>query len=144
MTSPRTPFFWRSKVRVPKVAHSKSQSGDCRRQSRRVPMSNCTWCNAKGCVSDGDAVYSPGRRRKKKARMIISATATEKGFEECCATKAIARRTRSGSGFTRAGGGSCLFQKEIRRERRKSIFPTEFRRGSWDPRLWNVWPTCRR
>jgi len=42
------------------------------------PMKSWTSPRVKGVVSDGESVYSPGRRRKKNAMMIMSATASKK------------------------------------------------------------------
>ena len=59
-------------------------------------------------LSDFVPVYSPGRSRKKKAMMIMSASACSSGSLEAAATQAIWRRTWTGIGFTRDGGGSEL------------------------------------
>lgn len=95
-------------------------------------------------MSDLEAVYSPGRRRKKKAIAIMSLIAMTNGSEEAWAMKEIERMTRRGTGLTLFGGGSCFFQADIMREMRKSIFPKMFKRGSGDPTLWNVCPMNRK
>ena len=60
-----------------------------------------------GELSDLVPVYSPGRSRKKKAMMIMSAIACSSGSLEAAAMQASRRRTWTGIGFTRDGGGSC-------------------------------------
>ena len=69
----------------------------------------------KGNVSDGASVYSPGRRRKKNAMMIISAKAqrkTESGGK-CWAMKHTCQRTWTGIVFTWCGWGSIFSHMEI-------------------------------
>ena len=60
-----------------------------------------------GELSDLVPVYSPGRSRKKKAMMIVSATACSSGSLEAAATQASRQRTWTVIGFTQDGGGSC-------------------------------------
>ena len=50
----------------------------------------------------------------------------------------------TGTGLTRLGGGSSRFQPRSIHSRRKSVLPEEFKRGSGDPTLRNVWATNRR
>ena len=75
MTSPRTPFFWEVKVRVANVAVRIVARGAASGSRRWPPTKSCTSCIRNGVVSDFIAVYSPGRKRKKKASAIISAVA---------------------------------------------------------------------
>ena len=58
-----------------------------------------------GELSDFVPVYSPGRSRKKKAIIIMSATACSSGSLEAVATQASRRRTWTGIGLTLDGGG---------------------------------------
>ena len=53
-------------------------------------------------------VYSPGRRRKKKASAAMSDTAWELQFWDREAALVIQCNTATGIGLTRAGGGSSL------------------------------------
>ena len=73
MTSPRTPFFWVVKVREANRARRSSDSGAVSKGRRVSPMKSWTSSRRKG--SPSLSVYSPGRRRKKKAIMIISEAA---------------------------------------------------------------------
>jgi hypothetical protein len=75
ITSPRTPFFWVVKVSATKVTRGKSSSGMLVAKRRCCPIQHCTSCNVKGVVSDAVPVYSPGHRRKKNAKVIMSAMA---------------------------------------------------------------------
>jgi hypothetical protein len=75
MTSPRTPFFWDVNVNVPKVARARSARGMDTAEARRDPIQSWTSARRKGQVSEAVPVYSPGRRRKKKAMIIMSAMA---------------------------------------------------------------------
>jgi hypothetical protein len=95
-------------------------------------------------VSDGVPVYSPGRRRKKKARQIISAIALVPCAADAKAAKAITCcRIWMGIGFTRLGGGSAREYPRSWRCKRKSIWPCASWRGSWVPSAENVWPMAR-
>jgi hypothetical protein len=107
MTSPRTPFFWVVKVYVVKV-EALSSDGEARRRSSRChPMNSWTSPRVKGVVSELLPVYSPGRRRKKKAEQTISATAMLADEGEREATLRRWWRTEIGMGLTRFGGGSA-------------------------------------
>ena len=59
-----------------------------------------------GWESAGDDAYSPGRIKKKKAMHAMSATAMAFGLAALCAADRACRRTETGSGFVRLGGGS--------------------------------------
>ena len=58
-------------VREQKVADSNVLSEASVQSTLQLPMKS--WFNMNGVVSDAESVYSPGRRRKKKARTIMSA-----------------------------------------------------------------------
>ena len=60
-----------------------------------------------GDLSDFLPVYSLGRSRKKKAIIIMYATAFSSGSLEAADTQASWRRTWTGIGLTLDGGGSC-------------------------------------
>ena len=86
------------------------------------------------------SVYSPGRRRKKNAVMIMSVTANRR-WEfggRCCATYAMRRITEIGTGLTLVAGGSCFFQAASMRWTRKSVLLAVFKRGSEAPTERNV------
>mmetsp|Transcript_14147 Transcript_14147/g.26550 ORF Transcript_14147/g.26550 Transcript_14147/m.26550 type:complete len:99 (-) Transcript_14147:4341-4637(-) len=89
------------------------------------PTNNCTFSSKKGRASGlvDLAVYSPGRNRKKKARMIMSAVACWMGQSEAVAVADTLRKTAVGTGFTRCGGGSFLVKDESIRVIRKSCLP---------------------
>ena len=144
MTSPRTPFFWLVNVREAKVVDCMFAMDAVVMFRRCSPMKSCTSHIRKGLVSDGESVYSPGRRRKKKARMIMSEMAWSTGSVPAVAMMEMCRRTLTGTGFTRSGGGSVFFHALIIRVRRKSILPWAVYRGSSVPKARNVWPTDRR
>ena len=63
------------KVRVANVAVPMVSEDAVSGSRRWPPTKSCISCIRKGVVSDLVAVYSPGRRRKKKARAIMSAYA---------------------------------------------------------------------
>ena len=106
MTSPRTPFFWLVNSRVAKVARRRSASVDVKRLRRRWPTKSWTSEDVKGVVSEGEDVYSPGRRRKKNARQAMSVIADKETDWAAAAWQMRWRRTRRGTGLTRLGGGS--------------------------------------
>ncbi len=91
------------------------------------------------------SVYSPGRRRKKKSKMIILVVAwyRESFAEDSCDKVATRRMTWIGIGLTRRGAGSEDFQDLIIRWSRKSFWCAEFSRGFSAPTLRNAWATCR-
>eukprot|EP00956_Cyclotella_meneghiniana_P028589 scaffold67026_cov21-Cyclotella_meneghiniana.AAC.1 len=89
-------------------------------------MKSWTSQRRKGSESwESESEYSPGRRRKKKAKMIITAVATmwDEEFKECRARNAMCRMTRSGTGLTRFGGASFFLKDLIIRAIRKPILP---------------------
>mmetsp|Transcript_30800 Transcript_30800/g.69101 ORF Transcript_30800/g.69101 Transcript_30800/m.69101 type:complete len:215 (+) Transcript_30800:111-755(+) len=120
MTSPRTPFFWSVKVSETKVAHRIWASVAVVRSMRVCPMKSWTSVRRKGVDSSADpsTVYFPGRRRKKNAIIIMSAVALLKSWLDARARYAFERRTWTGMGLTRLGGGSSFFQALIILERR--------------------------
>ena len=65
-------IFWLVKVSEAKVAVSNSAFEDIRMCRHCPPINNWISLRVKGVVSDALLVYSPGRRRKKNAMMIIS------------------------------------------------------------------------
>ena len=73
ITSPRTPFFCVVKVKEAKRARRSSHSGAARMGRRVSPMKSWTFSSRNG--SPSLSVYSPGRSRKKKAKMIMSEAA---------------------------------------------------------------------
>ena len=132
MTSFGTPFFWVVKVREADRAMRISLSEAVSRLMRVGPMKSWTSPRVKGEVSDGESVYSPGRRRKKNAMMIMSATASKKK-ESGGSSRAMVQirlMTAMGMGLTRVGGGSAFFQAAIIRWILKSMSPAELIRGS--------------
>jgi hypothetical protein len=70
--------------------------------------------------SDG-LVYSPGRRRKKKATHSMSIVAREVVSPARCASKVASRRIGRGIGLKREGGASAFAYSFICLERRKSM-----------------------
>lgn len=109
-------------------------------------MKSWTSPRVKGVVSDLESVYSPGRRRKKNAMMIMSATARSKWLSagRASAISHNRRMTAMGMGFTLCGGGSSLVHAANMRWMRKSVLKAEFRRGSSLPMDKNVCATDRR
>ena len=89
------------------MAALRSASEALRRSKRAMPMKSWTSQRWKGLVSEGVDVYSPGRRRKKKAVQAMSATAQLSGVLEVAATLRAWMITEMGMGLTRAGGGSA-------------------------------------
>ena len=71
------------------------------------PTLKVTSDSQNGELSDLVPVYSPGRSKKKKEMMIMSATACSSGSLEAAAMQASRRRTWTGIGFTQDGGGYC-------------------------------------
>ena len=63
MTSLGMPFFWVVKVREAERAWRSSSSVAVSRLRRVGPTKSWTSPRVKGVVSDGESVYSPGRRR---------------------------------------------------------------------------------
>ena len=63
------------------------------RSKQRSPANGWMPCRRKGVVSEGLSVYSPGRRRKKKARMIMLGTPIVMLQVELRAITAILRMT---------------------------------------------------
>ena len=100
-----------------KVAVLSCAAEAVRRSRRCCPIHIWTSENQNGDVSEGLSVYSPGRRRKKKASPIMSAVPWIKGSFEACAMAKMRRMTIIGTGLTRFGGGSCLeYARSIRRK----------------------------
>eukprot|EP00985_Skeletonema_marinoi_P009016 scaffold4125_cov146-Skeletonema_marinoi.AAC.1 len=73
-----------------------------------------------GVDSELVSTYSPGRSKKKNARMIMSETALVDSKVERAAREAMRRMTCIGTGLTRWGGGSFFFRAACKRWRRKS------------------------
>ena len=76
---------------------------------RLVPMDNLASWRRKGWDSVLVDVCSPGRKRKKKARVIMSAVAQLIGVGISLAMLDIPRIILRGRGFTLLGGGSCFW-----------------------------------
>ena len=95
------------KVRITKVAAARSLSVAVEVSNTVRPTLKVTSDSQNGELSDFVPVYSPGRIRKKKAMIIMSATACSSGSLEAAATQAIRRKTCTGIGLTLDGGGSC-------------------------------------
>jgi hypothetical protein len=75
ITSPRTPLFWVSNSSVTKSALRRSASvAVCRWRGQPATLRE-TSRRRKGVDSAGLMVYSPGRSKKKKPSVIMSATA---------------------------------------------------------------------
>ena len=89
MTSPLTPFFWVVNSKVAKVAFSIWVSVHDMMLRRRVPICSLASWRRKGWDSVLVDVYSPGRRRKKKAKVIMSAVAQLRGVGVAFAMLAI-------------------------------------------------------
>ena len=104
--SPRTPFFYVLNVRITNVAAATSSYVAVALSNTVRPTLKVTSDRQNGVMSDFFPVYSPGRRRKKKAIIIMSTTACNSWSLEAAATQASRRRTWTGIGFTRVGGGS--------------------------------------
>ena len=98
-------------------------SGAVVRFSRSCPRKSWTSRNSNGVESDGLLAYSPGRNKKKNANPIISAMQVKCGSVMVAATAKIRRRTWTGTGFTRFGGGSSLVYEASMRCKRKSMVP---------------------
>ena len=108
MTSPRTEFFCVSKVREQKVAVRRWASEATFRSILLTPRNNCTLLRVNGWESEGLMAYSPGRKRKKNAMLIISAVHLMKGHSAASATARMRRSTWTGTGLTLSGGGSSF------------------------------------
>ena len=90
--------------------------------SRRVlPTNNCTSHMRNGVDSEGPDVYSPGRRRKKKANTIMSAIADVAGLPEAVPIPIMWRIIDMGTCFTRLGTGSYFLYAAYMRWSLKSI-----------------------
>eukprot|EP00980_Cylindrotheca_fusiformis_P024323 scaffold11739_cov107-Cylindrotheca_fusiformis.AAC.2 len=125
ITSPRTPFFCEVNSRVTNVAERRRWGGAERVSRRRPPRKKVVSVSRKGEVSERWPVYSPGRRRKKKAKHSMSAmhlAASEAAG--ACEAPMMCSRSGTGTGFTREGVGVS--------------------RGSGDPSSAAVWPTLRK
>ena len=94
-------------MRITKGAAAKSLSVDVEVLNTVRPTLKVTYDSQNGELSNFVPVYSPGRSRKKKAIIIMSATACSSGSLEAAATQASRRRTWTGIGLTLDGGGSC-------------------------------------
>ena len=143
MTSPRTPFFCVVNSSVTKVAPKREESDADARSSFVFPTDRAISQRRNGWASGEAPVYSPGRSKKKKAKMIMSAMACKATSVEAWAVAAMCWMIGSGRGLTRCGGGSCLWKAWSMRLRRWSTWPGLLRRGSGDPRQANVCPTLR-
>jgi hypothetical protein len=90
------------------------------------------------------SVYSPGRRRNKKARVIILVVAWQRKslMDDSCDKDATRWMTWIGMGLKWRGAGLEDFQDLIIRCRWKSIRFAEFRQGSSAPTLKYIWATC--
>jgi hypothetical protein len=93
MTSLHTPFFCVVKVKVAKVAWESCSIVAVSTFKHVGPINNWTSCKRKGAVSDLFAVYSPGRSKKKKAKIIMSAVATWQASFHAAARVAMCRNT---------------------------------------------------
>ena len=126
-------IFCRSKVKEANIAQW-SCASEAVVWSRQQPLrKSWTLQKSKGWVSLGDAVYLPGRERKKKTRFALLP-----------ATNWIVRITWTGIGFSLLGGGSFFFQLLIIRTMQKLIFLELFNLGSLAPTPRSIWPMCRR
>jgi hypothetical protein len=95
-------------VSATNVTRGKSAMGMVVAKKRCCPIQSWTSCNVNGVVSDGVPVYSPGRRRKKNARVIMSAMAwVPMDADGADANEATWLKIWTGIGLTRLGGGSA-------------------------------------
>jgi hypothetical protein len=108
ITSPWTPFFCVVKVSAMNVTRWRSGIVIVVAKKCWCPIQHCTSCRVNGVVSDVLVpVYSPGRSRKKNARLIMSAIACEPGVADGVHARAATWRIiLIGMGTTRLGGGS--------------------------------------
>jgi hypothetical protein len=135
-TSPRTAFFWSENTRATKVAERKESREAVSGSICVVPTQRRTSARVNGCALSELSVYSPGRRRKKKAVHIRSAAASEVGSAADWAIQQAWRRTSRGIGWTRSGAGSNFRYARTRRERRGSmVYEPRIRRGSGRPAI---------
>ena len=91
--SPRTPFFCVLNISITNVAAASSLSVAVAVSNTVRPTLKVKSDRRNGALSDFVHVYSPGRRRKKKAIMIMSATACSSWSLEVAATQARRRGT---------------------------------------------------
>ena len=103
--SPHTPFFWVVKVRITKVAAARSSLVAVSVSNTVRPTLKVKSDSRNGELSDLVPVYYPGRSRKKKAMMIISAIACSSGSLEAAAMQASRQRTWTSIGYTRDDRG---------------------------------------
>ena len=94
------------KIRIVKVAAARSLLVAVEVSNTVRPRLKVTSDSQNGELSDFVPLYSPGWSRKKKAMMTMSAIACSSGSLEAAAMQASRRRTWTGIGFTRDGGGS--------------------------------------
>ena len=96
------------------MAASISAIGAESRDSRRVPRYKWTSARENAASSLVVPVYSPGRKRKKKAMQIISAiarSAADEGSVGSKAERSTCRTSVTGMGRTLRGAGSILLQE---------------------------------
>ena len=86
----------------------------------------------KGCDC-GEAQYSPGRNRKKKASHAILMVARWAWLPEAVAVACAWSSNWIGIGLILVGAGSCLDHAVYRLERRRSSAPKVLKRGSGPP-----------
>ena len=91
--SPRMPFLCVLNISITKVAAASSLSVAVAVSNTVQPTLKVTSDRQNGVLSDFVPVYSPGRRRKKKAIMIMSATACSSWSLEAAAKQASRCRT---------------------------------------------------
>ena len=94
-----------AKVRITKVAAARSFLVEVEVSNTVRPTLKVTSDSQNGELSDLVPVYSPGRSRKKKAMMIISAIACSSGYLEAAAMQASQWRTWTGIGLPGMAGG---------------------------------------
>jgi hypothetical protein len=120
-----------------------SVRGSCEVQPAR-PDVETNILQAKGVSSDVVPVNSPGRKRKKKAIMIMSAMASSGSLRWLpLACERMYMMIRMGIGLTRFGGASSFLYARSCRWIRKSMPPWPSLRGSRPPSLACAWPTAR-
>ena len=105
--SPSHAMFLVLKVRITKVAEARSFSVAVEVSNAVRPTLKVTSDSQNSELSDFVPVYSPGRSRKKKVMIIMSATACSSGSLEAAATQTSRQRNWTGIGLTLDGGGSC-------------------------------------
>lgn len=141
-TSPLVPFFCVVKVRLTNVLSRSVSTGDLLTSTGEVLIHSLTSQRRKGWESNAGFVYSPGRRRKKKAIHIMSEAARAALLPSIVANLVASWRIGIGIGFTRVGCSSNLaYPFNCRAKRGWRMFLLTWNRGSGSPTKVNVCAT---